>query len=1172
MDLLTNTVVPSWVMAIVVAVLTVSMLIGLPLAGAAGRRHGRRLAHPESFPALAAKAKDSALFLAALLPSILVWLAVMGVSFIGLTGFASTVLKWDHWTNILVPLSLDGISVSFGAWAFVAVKRGRHPGRAYKIVLAAAAMSALLNFVHGRNTWSVWAGAYLAFLSFAGMAMFHELLDQFMASYDDEAALKSRYPRFGQRWLFAPISTFNARRAWIVNPPRDDLRPTVRNALSHLEDTREARRQRRLGGAFLVQEEQQAKLVEVLARNEVKAAKRGDPVNWHPLTEPSLLDTDSTGPLRSPFRDSYLHEPLTGLDEQNSHPHLVPAEAAHPSADEPEPYADPETLAGPLPQRSRRSASSPPADIAAASLTPNPSLSSAPSSPPPTLFSPSRSSNLPPPPPALFSPSLSSNRPSPSSLAPQSRSRESVPDPAPTPMSDDIPPQAPSSPTEPSPSSSREFSASQAALSTSPSSLPAVPSSSPVLPSPSLSPSSSSSSSSSREFSSPPPSFFSPSRSSNVPSSPDSRSSAPAETSPVTGSVPALASPSPSLDELSRSSAGASAAAGASVASPARPGSPSSEEPSADEAAPLDESTPPGHSPQTGSPRSLSDAASSLDTPALTESSASSTSPGSPVLAEPDPAPARKRLSILNGDLVAEIAAAFGPFAASPEPSSRRRAARDSEPAETPEAPGSRRRAARDSEPADTPETPASRRRSARDPEPAETPDAPGSRRRAARDPEPETPPPASRRRGAQTADPTETVDPAEVPTARRRAARPSSEVDTADGPIDPAEAPPARRRASGDADTAEAVEPVDTAPARRRAARQTAEVDAEAAETAEPAEAAPGRRRIARQTAEVDADAGLIEPAEAAPSRRRATRDAEPAETVDPAEVVPARRRGARQAAEAGTAEADAGVDAAGAEAAEAAPSRKRGSRQAEAKAGVASELDAAGLAAGEALASKAEPAHIVPVQREPEPEPEAAQAFPVFPDLSLVMSVPSLTDPAAPLPGGNSRAPLQPRVSDIMDSYVGRADDVESPEFIDAVLRLLGGPANRDEVIGHVAAWVDEVRLGLRSRPDGPGMPKAKLEIGATGAKNAYPFEILTMRPVTIGGSVVRCPSCGTDATLMFSGLHARRPVDASCGCGQRWPIVGLGSTRVWDVLAAELLAGHAGRVQPSSVLNGR
>ncbi|HCT81306.1 MAG TPA: hypothetical protein DGG94_04220 [Micromonosporaceae bacterium] len=312
LDQLTSTQVPTWVMVVVVSVLTLSLLAGVPLARAAGRRRGHRLAHPEAFNNRLDKAKDTALFLAALVPSLLVWLAVMGVSFIGLTGFAKDVMGWDHWTNILVPLSLDGISVSFGAWAFVAVKRGRHPGRAYKIVLAAATMSAALNFVHGRDKWSLWAGLYLAFLSMAGMAMFHELLDQFMATIDDEVALKTRYPRFGQRWVYAPLSTFAARRAWIVHPPAENLRPSVRNALEHLQDVREAKRQRRLDGALKVREEQQAKLVEVHARAEVRRAKasgngrRPEPMMQHrqllvpPQQQPMQQHTSQPPPMRMP--------------------------------------------------------------------------------------------------------------------------------------------------------------------------------------------------------------------------------------------------------------------------------------------------------------------------------------------------------------------------------------------------------------------------------------------------------------------------------------------------------------------------------------------------------------------------------------------------------------------------------------------------------------------------------------------------------------------------------------------------------------------------------------------------------------------------------------------------------------------------------------------------------
>ncbi len=226
--------IESWAVTALVIVLSASLLVGVPLARLAGQRAGRRQAAPQALASRRERLKDTALFLAALIPSVLVWLAVMAVSFTGLTGFARDLMKWDHFSNILVPLSLDGISISFGAWAFVAVKRGRHPGRALKIVMAAALMSAVLNFVHGRQEYSIWAGSYLAFLSLAGMAMFHELLDQFMAQLDeDQLSSNRKLPRFGIRWLLAPVSTAGAWRAWIVFPAPSAVRPTVANALFH---------------------------------------------------------------------------------------------------------------------------------------------------------------------------------------------------------------------------------------------------------------------------------------------------------------------------------------------------------------------------------------------------------------------------------------------------------------------------------------------------------------------------------------------------------------------------------------------------------------------------------------------------------------------------------------------------------------------------------------------------------------------------------------------------------------------------------------------------------------------------------------------------------------------------------------------------------------------------
>lgn len=231
---------PSWVVALLTTVTLVLIFIGLPLARRAGRLR-RKLSDPSNYATKQERNRDRALFLASFVPSLLVWLSVMAVSFKGLTGFAADYMGWNHWTNIMVPLSLDGISIAFGAHAFRSVKKGRYPGRAYRIVFASAAVSATLNFVHARDVWSLWAGIYLAFMSMVGVGMFHELLEQFNDS-DDEQYLRSKSPRFGARWGLAPWSTWCAWRMWKVAPPRDNRPATINNALDNLDEARERKR------------------------------------------------------------------------------------------------------------------------------------------------------------------------------------------------------------------------------------------------------------------------------------------------------------------------------------------------------------------------------------------------------------------------------------------------------------------------------------------------------------------------------------------------------------------------------------------------------------------------------------------------------------------------------------------------------------------------------------------------------------------------------------------------------------------------------------------------------------------------------------------------------------------------------------------------------------------
>jgi hypothetical protein len=155
-------------------------------------------------------------------------------------------------------------------------------------------------------------------------------------------------------------------------------------------------------------------------------------------------------------------------------------------------------------------------------------------------------------------------------------------------------------------------------------------------------------------------------------------------------------------------------------------------------------------------------------------------------------------------------------------------------------------------------------------------------------------------------------------------------------------------------------------------------------------------------------------------------------------------------------------------------------------------------------------------------------------------------------------NRPALPERVPQILDAHVRPGDDLSVGRLTDLVLRALVAPANRDAVAGHVATWVAQIERGTRGYIAGP-RPTPEV-IRPSGQKLEYPFEVLTLQQVVINNRVVACPDCGTEESLMFSGQHKRRPVDASCGCGQRWPIVGLGSERVGEVLAGELAAGQA------------
>src|SRR5439155_4663346 len=106
------------------------------------------------------------------------------------------------------------------------------------IVWTAAGASASFNYIEGGADHTTWGGAYLAFLSLAGMSMFHTFLDQFRGAAD-----LATYPKFGLRWATYLPNTACAALAWINHPVADDVEVSVVNAVEHLDEVRARKRE-----------------------------------------------------------------------------------------------------------------------------------------------------------------------------------------------------------------------------------------------------------------------------------------------------------------------------------------------------------------------------------------------------------------------------------------------------------------------------------------------------------------------------------------------------------------------------------------------------------------------------------------------------------------------------------------------------------------------------------------------------------------------------------------------------------------------------------------------------------------------------------------------------------------------------------------------------------------
>jgi len=232
--------IPGWIWATSLGLLLVAALITLPLAKKLAYKAGQRVGKPAATVNSEAR-RDRRLLIAVLIPAILFWLTVLVGSGRSLTAFGRQDLNWRNGWDWLVPFTLDGVAVVFGALAFRALAKQRNPDRAYRVVWIATGASAGINFFHEVGGSKLGAG-YLAILSLFGMLIFHELLAQFEEGTE---WIQRDNPKFGLRWITWPSNTVCAWIAWRNYPVSDGRRATIAAAVEHLDWVRATKRIKR---------------------------------------------------------------------------------------------------------------------------------------------------------------------------------------------------------------------------------------------------------------------------------------------------------------------------------------------------------------------------------------------------------------------------------------------------------------------------------------------------------------------------------------------------------------------------------------------------------------------------------------------------------------------------------------------------------------------------------------------------------------------------------------------------------------------------------------------------------------------------------------------------------------------------------------------------------------
>jgi hypothetical protein len=300
-----------------VALAVVNMLVTIATWSTARRRMrraGQRTAEPHLVPGRA-KAKDTALTVASMIPAGLFWAMVLAGSLHGLVAFGRDVLGWHHGWEYLVPGTLDGVSVTFAFLAFRALRKHKAPDRCYRVVWGAAIASATVNFTYeySHSGHNLIAGGYLALLSLFGMVMFHEFLDQFE---EGTAYIKRANPKFGLRWITWPTNTFCAAVAWRNHPPADTTAATVLAAVANLDRVRAGKRATREAA---IMERHERALAQARRHAELAAATAGTPAPEGRAESPTAIN----GHGADPALKSATAAPQTGLAPVTDEPPTV---------------------------------------------------------------------------------------------------------------------------------------------------------------------------------------------------------------------------------------------------------------------------------------------------------------------------------------------------------------------------------------------------------------------------------------------------------------------------------------------------------------------------------------------------------------------------------------------------------------------------------------------------------------------------------------------------------------------------------------------------------------------------------------------------------------------------------------------------------------------------------